>query len=360
MSVFDEHAEAFRRIRAWLELEDVDRAAMYLRVRASDADPADRNRYWPDAGDTPDYEALAEAHLADEQRFDCYAEAIPHVRHQYGTRGTPMTLAMYLGGRVTFEPRTVWVDPVVDSWAGFTPVFDERNPWWQRSRALMETYTKKAAAAGAVASLPDFGDALTCFSLLRGAEQLVLDLLADPGVMQRRVREFVEVWKLCHRQMLDIYREHFEGDACWLTWAPGSVYACQCDFSALLSPDLFRQFVVPELDMMGQHLDYQVFHWDGPDEIKFLDQLLGVPTIRALQWVPGAGQPTAVHRLDMLKRVQAADKGLYVYATNREEAELLLRELSPRGLFIHMNFPLEDEGAVQALLEFARRHAGSS
>jgi len=134
------------------------------------------------------------------------------------------------------------------------------------------------------------------------------------------------------------------------TWAPGPHYQMSCDFSAILSPEMFRRFILPELDGYMSVNEYSVYHWDGPDALKHLDALLGLPALRAIQWTPGAGQPrtSSPRWMPYLKRVQAAGKCLILPCAEPDEVKALLTELSSRGLFISTYAASEDD--ARALL----------
>ena len=82
-----------------------------------------------------------------------------------------------------------------------------------------------------------------------------------------------------------------------------------------------------------QLLDTSVFHLDGPGAVRHVDALLEIDALDAIQWVPGAGNPTAVAWLPMLRRIQSAGRSLYITAPAEEVAEIL-ESLSPRGLMI--------------------------
>jgi hypothetical protein len=127
-------------------------------------------------------------------------------------------------------------------------------------------------------------------------------------------------------------------------------YQMSCDFSAILSPAMLREFSVPELEgYMGVN-EYSVYHWDGPDAVKHLDALLELPALKAIQWTPGAGQPrtSSPRWLPHLKRIQAAGKCLILPCAEPDEVEALLAKLSSRGLFISTYAATEDE--ARALL----------
>lgn len=50
-----------------------------------------------------------------------------------------------------------------------------------------------------------------------------------------------------------------------LLWSglPGRVAKLQCDFSAMISPDMFKEFVLPYLKKQCDYLDYSLCHLDG-------------------------------------------------------------------------------------------------
>ncbi len=84
------------------------------------------------------------------------------------------------------------------------------------------------------------------------------------------------------------------GNACWgPVWSPGKGYMLQCDFSYMISPRMFRRFVMPDLEACCAHLDYAFYHMDGKGELAHLDQLFSLERLRGIQWQPGDGQPMA-------------------------------------------------------------------
>ncbi|MGI6566542.1 MAG: hypothetical protein ACOX3I_04325 [Limnochordia bacterium] len=356
--MLENYSQAFRRIEAWWHGDMIDRACIAFSVPKpgleAQLDTIGLNRFWPSEDEEPLLEELVDefARLIDSRMY--FGEAIPTIPHLYGARGTPMTIGAYLGGKVLFKPETVWIEPIIDDWDTFEVLFDPENRWWKYSCQLLELSAKKSQGKY-LTSMPDYGDALTTFSLLRGNLELVYDIVDSKEKVVRARDQFVALWKKCHQANWDVYRRALPGDTSWLIWAPGKTYAAQCDFSVLLSPSLFEELVVPELEMLGEYVDYIVWHLDGPDEIKYLDRLLEIPEIKAIQWVPGAGKPTAVHWLDLLKRVQKAGKSLYVYAENETEVETLLRELSPRGLFISGGFTGKSVEEAEALIKTVER-----
>lgn len=297
--------------------------------------PPDLNAFWPRADAEPDIDGMVAAQIQGMSQVPYLADTLPLVYHNMGGRGTPMTMAAYLGGDVRFDDTNVWVGPVVEDWNKFPFEFNLHNPWVQRSRRLMEAHVR-LLPDGFLPVTPDYGDALTVFSLLRGTERLLLDLVEQPDVIERKVREYVEVWIKAHRYFWDIYRTRFPGDCSVLGWAPGRTYICQSDFSTMISPAMFERFVVPEIVRLGEYLEYMPWHLDGPEEIKHLGALLDLPQIKAIQLQPGANRPTCASPLWLpeARKIQARGRGLFVCANTVAELETLMDNLAPEGLCI--------------------------
>ena len=89
-----------------------------------------------------------------------------------------------------------------------------------------------------------------------------------------------------------MFRDEVGGSYFW-AWAPGRMAKFQCDFSAMISPEMFGEFMVPVLTEMCERVSYSMYHWDGPGAICHHDHLLSIPNLDMLQWTPGAGvEPT--------------------------------------------------------------------
>ena len=99
----------------------------------------------------------------------------------------------------------------------------------------------------------------------------------------------------------------------------------------MISPDMFKEFILPELMEEIEWLDGKtIFHLDGPGALKHLDMLLEIPKLAGIQWVYGAGQPTAAYWVPVLKKIQAAGKLIHIHIVP-EDLDVLLEEIKPEG-----------------------------
>ena len=134
-------------------------------------------------------------------------------------------------------------------------------------------------------------------------------------------------------------------------WAPERHHSLQCDFAALLSPGMFEDFFIPEIQEMCRRLPYSIFHLDGPDCIRHLDLLLDIHELNAIKWEPGAGQPGPSHWIPLLKKIQDKGKGIQINAS-LDETKTLLEYLSPEGLYINFYEPLESPQQAAEFIKY--------
>ncbi len=361
---YEQTVKARENITAWWEGELLeDRVCASFSTLKPGTSEENLNKYWPSPEQEPDLEGFVDAAISNMWSREYWAETLPVFPHLYGSRGTPMTMAAYLGAPLRFANDTVWFDPIVEDWDEFEVKIPSQNEAYQLSQKMLGLAAQRCDGSYAI-ELPDLGDALTVFSLIRGVEKLLFDVVESKAQIVAARDKFIELWPQVYEDMWSITRAKAPGATCWLAWAPGSTYACQCDFSTMISPAMFEELVVPEVEKLGEYLQYIVWHLDGPeDEIKHLDILLGLPPIKAIQWNPSP-QNSVLTFIPYLKKVQAAGKSLIAFPANEQEVETLLSELSPRGLFLYGGFTgktAEDAKAyIRMLRRLTRRKIGES
>ncbi|MCM8816647.1 MAG: hypothetical protein NC913_03950 [Candidatus Omnitrophica bacterium] len=335
--------DAFVKLEKWWNGK-MDRPVVNISI-VKDRNVIPLNEYWKSEHENPDFEALVDAQIKNIRTLEYLGVSYPMLLHHWGNRGTPMTMTAYPGSKVVFGQETVWYEKFVDDWTKTQIAFDEKNYWVQQSKNLMEKQIEKFDGQ-ALIMMPDLGDALTCFSMMRGVEEMLLDIIEIPELIIEKIDSFVSAWISAHSYFHKIYSSKLQGDASWLLWAPGRTYACQCDFSTMISPKMFEKFVVYELEKIKDYLEFIAWHLDGPDEIKHLDILLSLPYIKTIQVVVGAGRPPCASELWMpqIKKIIEKGKNVIVYANNQQEFETLIQSFpSGRVLIVCRGIDLNKE-----------------
>jgi hypothetical protein len=261
----------------------------------------------------------------------------------------PSIASAYLGCPLVFSGDTSWQEPIVRDWDEFMSRLDglvsfpgdrirftdpQGQRWWQATLDVTRLAAERAQQ-GYMVGLTDLGDCFDIMSHLRRPGPLCTDLVDSPDVLVTLRDWLTRLWFRLHDELTAIIRRHQEGSSsCIGLWSPGTSYPLQCDFSCMVSPRMYEEYILPEVVAFARGLDHTIYHLDGVDAIKHLDLILSVPEIDAIQWVPGEGRPTAVHWIPMLEKIQRAGKGLFVFAEGIEEVRTLARSLRPEGLLI--------------------------
>jgi hypothetical protein len=115
---------------------------------------------------------------------------------------------------------------------------------------------------------------------------------------------------------------------------------------------MFTDIFLRTIEMQTNFLDKTVYHVDGVGAFAHVDALCELPRLQALQILPGAGKPSPLYYMDVLKKVQSKGKNLHITIA-AEEVEIALSELSSKGLFIDTHCDTEEE--AKYLLKMAEK-----
>lgn len=263
----------------------------------------------------------------------------------------PGVMSAYLTDYLSFNGSSVWFEvPVPLEWKEILNLrFDPDNKWWQLTKRLAESLTKSAKGKFIV-GMPDLGGITDILASLRGTQNLLVDLIDHPREVKDASSLLVELWLRYYREIYEIMQEGADGgSSAWMgIWAPGKWYPIQCDFSAMISSEMFEEFVLPYLREQCRYLDYTIYHWDGPGQIPHLEHLLGISKLNGIQWVPGAGSPDvdSTRWFPLYKRIQQAGKNLVLPDVCKENVRKLVSGLSPTGLIMNTSCDSEEEASV--------------
>ena len=280
-----------------------------------------------------DIEAVLERGRAIAEATFWGGEAVPSFYPSFG----PDEIAVFCGGELRWSDdsqETNWSVPFVESWEQAFPLrLREDHPFYQRQ---LEIYRRAAERyAGSVLLVaPDLHTNMDLLAGVRGSQRLCLDLVDCPELIDRAMvdarQTFRQLWAtLVAIGRMDEYGYCLESHA--LYSRDGSA-TLQCDFSIMMSPPMFRRWVLPALEEEASIVRHVVYHWDGPGALVHTKDLLASRGLQALSFVPGAGHGDPVDHLELLKKLQAGGKSLHVWGTP-EQCQRMHRELRPEKVF---------------------------
>ncbi|HOR90476.1 MAG TPA: hypothetical protein PK761_08460 [Clostridia bacterium] len=281
--------------------------------------------------------------------FKYYAEGFSTVFTNFG----PGSMAACIGGDFELAPSTIWFDrnPIIKDWSEVPELkLYEDSLMWQLMTGLTEMLCK-ASKCTYFTSMADIGGSMDILSSLRGAEQLLCDLIDYPEEVKKVNERIEELWKIVYSKLYAITSRYQNGMTSWMPiYCEKRYYPLQCDFCAMISPDMFLEFVKPNLSAQAEWLDHSIYHLDGMDAVRHLDHLLDIPAIDAIQWSAGAGKPPLYDEcfFDMYNKISRSGKGLVLFSVPLTELENVLKNISTKGLFITMQVSDEKE-ALEAI-----------
>ena len=303
--------------------------------------------------------------IVDRYRYFCQThaflgESFPNLNIDFG----PGSLASYLGSEIGFKEDTVWFNKCLDGWDGVPKLtFDPENKWFKKHLQLAKD-CQALAGDDFYVDMPDLMENIDVLASLRGAQDILFDLLDEPEMIGERIQEVTDIYYEYYDRFYDVIKDEEGGNAytVFQIWGPGRTVKLQCDFSAMMSPEDFRKYIQPSLRSQSENVDHVLYHLDGPAAIKHMDALMEIEGIDALQWTSGdAGPDGTLPDWDVIyDKAIAAGKSIWVKVYSGEfedwirNVDRLVKKYGSHSLFLL--FPEMSMEQAVYLLDYAEKN----
>lgn len=251
------------------------------------------------------------------------------------------------------EPRsdTVWFHPRQEQEIKDIHFeYDTHNVYLKR----LKTVCRKAMSrwGGLVqVSMTDLGGNLDILSTFRPSEKLLLDLYDHPDEVKRLTWEAHRMWWQCCEEINRTLQPTNPGYTAWTQiYSDVPYYILQCDFCYMIGPEMFDEFVKPELAASCKRLGNAFYHLDGPGQLPHLDSLLTIKELKGVQWVPGAGQPDQPEWPDVYRRIRKAGKLIQLFGDIHVLEKVAAQIGSAEGIIFLGSAVPEDKPLIEAFL----------
>ena len=286
------------------------------------------------------------------QRFA--GDAFPSVLPNFG----PGVLAVVLGARPENREDTVWFHaPGSTALADLQLSYHPDDAWLVRILDICRAARDRWEGMVQIC-MTDIGGAMDVLASFRPGQGLLLDLYDHPEDVLRLSRDIHDFWFHCYDEINGILEPVNPGYCAWArVFSCEPTYMLQCDFSYMISPEMFARFVRPELALTCGRLTNSFYHLDGPGALAHLDSLLSIEDLKGIQYVPGAGQPGPLHWIDVYRRVLDAGKRLQLINVDTmgipfEVLDALAQKLgSLKGIIAAVSAPVSGEDEIRKRLE---------
>ncbi len=253
-----------------------------------------------------------------------------------------VSLAPMLGATPSFGPENIWYthDPDFSPENDRVLTFDENAEWWKIISDSAKA-VKATAQDRYFTGLPAICPNLDALAEIRGTQDLMMDLILSPEWVHAKLDEIETAFEAAYSKLYDIvkYEDGSSVMGYFMVWAPGTICLAQCDTAAMISGDMYEEFVIPYLRRQCDFQDYSIYHVDGPMAVKTVDPILEIDSLDAVEFtpgpnVPGGGDP---HWFDMYKKIKDAGKCVQVVEVEPEEIVPLLDAIGPDGTYVMVN-----------------------
>jgi len=267
----------------------------------------------------------------------------------------PGVMASFVGAPYTLTPGSVWFDlePPIKNWdeppdLKINTEHELYKVITEKTKALCEASKGRYSV-----SVTDIGGQMDVLFSLRG-EDILTDMLEYPDEVKKAEKQLTDEWLKYFNEMTDIIKPTGCGYA---TWGPivsdKPWYITQCDMSVMISPAMFEEFVLPELDKISTAIGRTVYHLDGPEEIRHQDMLLSIKNNTAIQWTPLPNQiqgKTGLNQdfsdelsFNVYRRTLAAGKKVVLFFPPAEQIEKIFNEVGSDNFYIITHIPSRKE-----------------
>ena len=260
----------------------------------------------------------------------------------------PGIISACIGGTYKLGEDTVWFDTVQtitdwDDFKGFT--FDQNSEMWKLVTTMTKRFVEKSKG-NYICGISDLGGNYDILASLRGTQELLYDMYDYGDEVKKAIDQIIDIWFRVYDNLYNRIYTTQKGITSWMPlWCEEKWYPLQCDFSSMLSPEMFAEFVKPALQREAKFLDKSIYHWDGMGEIPHLDHLLDIPEINGIQWTAGAGNPNELDPVwyPLFKKIQQKGKNLVLFHIDPKLLDGFMSEFSPKGVYLHTTAKSSEE-----------------
>jgi hypothetical protein len=212
--------------------------------------------------------------------------------------------------------------------------FSMDNPWVQKYFEFVKKLNTLSRGRFPVSQPVMRGQGDTAGALL-GQSELVFAMYEEPEIIRRTLSRIVDSFLMINGEMHRLNAPFHGGSEIGLyhLWAPGKCVWYQDDISALLSPDLYKDFLLENEKRICAAYDYSMVHMH-PASFFILDNMLRNEKLKVIQINKDNNGPTIEMMLPQFRTVLEHGKNLVIFGfLDEKEIKTIFDALPPEGIF---------------------------
>jgi hypothetical protein len=337
---------AMKRMMAWFEGAIVDRAPIRFMAHnafveeAQAAYPSDNLRdRWFDA------EFQVETFVRSIRGKTFQGETFPVFWPNLG----PEVYAAFYGAELEYGDVTSWSIPAVRDWDDMARLkLDMQNDYFRKLDEMTRIALERCPGQFMV-GYTDLHPGVDCAAAWRDPQQFCIDLIENPDRAAALIEIAIADFETIYDHFDDMLKAQRQLSVSWMGIPSfGRMHIPSCDFSTLISPQMFEQFCLPVLRREVKTMTHNVFHIDGRGVARHRDTIFSVPEVHAIQWVQGVGDDLPIMQwVPLIKEIQARKP--VIVDLNKRELDDFMAAVRPEGIFLWV--ASDDDEEERALLK---------
>jgi hypothetical protein len=333
-----EYGKSMERVESWFNQELIDRPPIRFskhNVIFENDDSLDTAR-WPTFKERwfdVEYQVDSFIERLKGQKF--YAESFPVFWPNLG----PEIYAAFYGSQLEFREVTSWSTPLLKNVEDPNKnkiQLNKSNAYYLKLKELTKVALEKCQNRYMV-GLTSWCPGIDCVASWIEPQLLCMDLIKSPKAVQELLKKSYVDFQDIYDAFYDLVsNQHSHPSVSWMgiPTDKGKHHISQSDFAAMISPEHFEKFCLPNIEHEVKPIDRNIFHMDGKGVANHLDMILKIPEINAIQWVQGVGDDEPIIQwVPLIKKIQNHGKSVVVDLKPRELEEFIsLTE--PNNLFL--------------------------
>lgn len=333
--------KSMERIEAWFEGELVDRAPVRFSAHNSFVNEKHLNRKWKTVKERwYDVEYQVEAFLEGLRGKRLRGETFPVFWPNIG----PNAFAAFYGSKLEFAEVTSWAEPCIENWEDLNRLkLDMGNEYFQKVEDLTRHALERCEGKFMV-GYTDLHPGVDCAAAWRDTQRLLMDLYDEPDEVRKAIAAASRDFQKVYDHFDTMLKSKNQLSATWMGIPSfGKMHIPSCDFAAMISRQQFTEFCLPVLQDEVKPMTHNIFHLDGKDVARHLEDILAISEIQAIQWVQGVGDDKPILQwLPLIKQIRAAGKSVVV-DLEIGELEGFMSAMEPEGILLCIDSGEEEE-----------------
>ena len=323
------------------------------------AKPAEEQIPYPPAKDHPtlrdrwlDTEYLVENTRARMANIHFFADALPTVFPNLG----PEIYSAFYGCPLEFSENTSWSVPILDSWdqaAVDALKLDTENFYFRKLEEMTDALIDigKGKFIVGYTDIHPGGDGIAAF---RDPQEFCFDMLEHPAEVKALVDRVTDDFFQVYDHFYDKLSAAGMPSTSWLSaTCKGKYHIPSNDFSCMVSDEMFADLFLPGIARECAHMDRCIYHLDGPQALRFLDPLLDIPDLHAVQWVAGANYDYWGDWIEVYQHIQERGKS-FCLGVPLKDLDKLFQALKPEGCWVSVGGVTDQETAEEVVKAIER------